>query len=260
MSTFSEQLRFFRKAKGFSQLSLALEAGMSSKHVSFIENERSKPSKDSVLRLSEALDLPLRTRNELLSLAGFAEHYSRTPLDKSSMQRLSQTLEIILAKHEPYPAIILDWDWNIMMQTNGFGRLFELCKAQRPAFPDTRNIAEMIFDPQAIKPFIGNWQEVANTTVLRLRHEQQLAPGRHEALLKQLATYPDFPKDPHHLSPEATTEPFIYVDFVLGGNTLKFLTTLTSFGTPTDITAAEILIEQYYPADDFTRAFLDAQS
>ena len=260
MTTFSTQLRTLRKAKGFSQLSLAMEAGMSSKHVSFIENERSKPSKEAVLRLTEALDLPLRTRNELLSLAGFSDHYSRTPLDKTSMNRVSQTLDVILRKHEPYPAIVLDWDWNIMMQSNGFTRLFDLCKAACPNFPDTRNIAEMIFDPQAIKPFIGNWQEVANTTLLRLQHEQHLAPGRHEDLLKNLARHPDFPEDPQQIDLNARTEPFIYVDFELGGNTLRFLTTLTSFGTPTDITAAEILIEQYYPADDFTQAFLDANT
>ena len=260
MTTFSSQLRTLRKTKGFSQLSLAIEAGMSSKHVSFIENERSKPSKEAVLRLTEALDLPLRTRNELLSLAGFSEHYPRTPLDKTSMGRVSQTLDVILNKHEPYPAIVLDWNWNIIMQSNGFTRLFELCKAACPNFPDTSNIAEMIFDPQAIKPFIGNWQEVANTTLLRLQHEQNLAPRRHEALLQKLALYPDFPEDPQQTDLDARTEPFIYVDFFLGGNTLRFLTTLTSFGTPTDITAAEILIEQYYLADDFTQAFLEANT
>lgn len=260
MITFSSQLRTLRKTKGFSQLSLAMEAGMSSKHVSFIENERSKPSKEAVLRLTEALDLPLRTRNELLSLAGFSEHYSRTPLDRSSMNRVSQTLEVILSKHEPYPAIVLDWEWNIMMQSDGFKRLFEMCKAACPEFPDTLNIAEMIFNPKAIKPFIGNWEDVANTTLLRLQHENHLAPGRHDALLKSLGQYPDFPQDPQQIDLTARTEPFIYVDFQLGPNTLRFLTTLTSFGTPTDITAAEILIEQYYPADDFTQAFLDANA
>lgn len=260
MTTFSSQLRSLRKAKGISQLNLALEAGMSSKHVSFIENERSKPSKESVLRLSEALDLPLRTRNELLSLAGFSEHYSRTPLDESSMRRVSQTLDVILQKHEPYPAIILDWNWNIIMQTNGFSRLFELCRMANPNLSDSRNIAELIFDPQAAKPFIGNWQEAANLTVQRLRHEQHMAPGRHEELLRRLSKYPDFPEAPQQVDLDFRPEPFIYIDFILEGNTLKFLTTLTSFGTPTDITAAEIMIEQYYPADDFTQAFLESNS
>lgn len=257
MTTFSTQLRSLRKTKGFSQLSLAMEAGMSSKHVSFIENERSKPSKEAVLRLAEALDLPLRTRNELLSLAGFAEHYSRTPLDQRNMDRVSKTLQIILDKHEPYPAIVLDWHWNIILQSDGFRRLFDICKAACPHFPDTQNIAEMIFDPNAVKPFIGNWQEIANTTLLRLQHEQQAAPGRHDDLLKSLARHPDFPRDPQPVDLDIRTEPFVYLDFQLGGQSLKFLTTLTSFGTPTDITAAEILIEQYYPADDFTQAFLE---
>ena len=258
MATFSSQLRSLRKAKGISQLNLALEAGMSSKHISFIENERSKPSKEAVLRISDALDLPLRTRNELLSLAGFAEHYSRTPLDESSMQRVSQTLDIILRKHEPFPAIILDWNWNIIMQNNGFSRILKLCKMANPNLSDSKNIAELIFDPQAAKPFIENWHEAANLTVQRLRHEQHRALGRHKALLARLAKYPDFPEDPQQVDLNFRPEPFIYIDFALGENTLKFLTTLTSFGTPTDITAAEIMIEQYYPADDFTQAFLEA--
>ena len=258
MSNFCEQLRFWRKAKNFSQLDLALETEVSSKHISFLETGRSKPSELMVLRLCEALGLPLRSRNELLSMAGFAEHYARTPLEQDAMQQVRKTLDIILKQQEPYPATVLDWDWNIIMHNDGFSGLMAFIKAAKPEFSTSVNVAELIFSEDGFKPFLSNWEEIAAITFRRLRREQQVNPGRHEALLQKLYDDPAIPRHVFDVKGSDVDAPFVYVDCVLGDLELKFLTTVTSFGTPIDMTAEEVMIENYYPADEATRRFFEA--
>lgn len=255
--TFPDQLRFWRKHKNFSQLDLALEAGVSSKHISFVETGRSKPSKQMVLNLCDVLNLPLRNRNELLSAAGFADQYKRTPIEKDEMERLRKTLDIILEKQEPYPITVLDWDWNIIQKNKGFDWIYKTAKAIYPDLLDSLNIAELVFAPNGFKPLLRNWEEVAMTTIRRLQYEQQESPGRHQELLKKIKDYPDVAELEIAVDLNKPAEPFIYIDFVVGDQTLKFLTTLTSFGTPIDVTASELLIESYYPADDQTRQILE---
>jgi len=255
--TFPEQLRFWRKHKNFSQLDLALESGVSSKHISFVETGRSKPSKQMVLTLCDVLNLPLRNRNELLSAAGFADQYKRTPIEKDEMVRLRETLDIILEKQEPYPLTVLDWDWNIIQKNKAFDWIYKTTKTQYPDLIDSLNIAELVFAPNGFKPFLRNWEEVAITTIRRLQFEQQESPGRHFELLKKIKQYPGVAELELSVYLDKPTEPVIYVHFVVGDHTLKFLTTLTSFGTPIDVTASELLIESYYPADDETREFLE---
>ncbi|MGB1257575.1 MAG: helix-turn-helix domain-containing protein [Thiolinea sp.] len=259
METFCEQLRFWRKNKGFSQLDLSLEAGISSKHISFLETARAKPSKEMVLLLADALDVPLRHRNQLLSCAGFAEHYERTPVHQDKMQNVQFALNSMLEKHEPYPAMVLDWNWNIVLANQSFQRFLQQVQALSPGFTASDNVAEMLFDPQGAKPFIRNWDEVASVIIQRLHHEKTAHPGRHTELLETLFSYPDTPQHWRQINLRQQPEPMVYVDFELAGNVLKFFTTLTSFGTPIDITAQELVIEQYYPADEATRQLFESQ-
>jgi len=168
---FSEQLRFWRKHKNFSQLDLAVESGVSSKHISFIETGRSKPSKQMILTLCDVLNIPLRNRNEMLFMAGFSDQYTRTPLDHDEMSRLRQTLEIILEKQEAYPLTVLDWDWNIILKNKAFDWIIDTVRSVYPEFTTSMNIAELVFAPNGFKPFLKNWEEVAITTIRRLQQE-----------------------------------------------------------------------------------------
>ena len=259
MNMFCEQLRFWRKRKGLSQLDLSLEAGVSSRHISFLETARAKPSKEMVLLLADALDIPLRDRNKLLTHAGFAEHYERTPIDQDKMQHLQYALTSMLQRQEPYPAIVLDWDWNIVMSNQGYQRFAEQIKGMHPEFSESKNMMEMLFDPNGLKPFIRNWEEVASVTIQRLHQEKMVNPDRHIALLEKLFSYPDTPEDWRQINLQQQPNPMVYVDFELGGIKIKFFSTLTSFGTPIDITAQELIIEQYYPADDATRIMFEGK-
>ena len=259
MNMFCEQLRFWRKRKGLSQLDLSLEAGVSSRHISFLETARAKPSKEMVLLLADALDIPLRDRNKLLTHAGFAEHYERTPIDQDKMQHLQYALISMLERQEPYPALVLDWDWNIVMSNQGYQRFSAQIKSMRPEFVESVNIMEMLFDPNGLRPLIRNWEEVASVTIQRLHQEKMVNPDRHTKLLEKLFSYPGTPEDWRQINLQQQPNPMVYVDFELAGIKIKFFSTLTSFGTPIDITAQELVIEQYYPADDATRIMFEGK-
>ncbi len=255
---FGQQLRFWRKSKGFSQLDLAMNADVSSKHISFLETGRNQPSREMVLLLSSTLELPLRNRNDLLLSAGFSENYSRTPIHKKEMESIRKILEMMLSKHDPYPAIVLDWDWNVLMGNCGYNKMMESVKSLQADFSTSSNIVELIFDPKGLKPFINNWEEVASTAIQRLHREQMENKNRHEDLLKRLLSYPDTPSHWRNLNFKESTEPMIYVEFKIEDISLKLLTTLSSFGTHIDVTAEEIVIEQYFPADETTKQFFES--
>ncbi len=260
LSPFGQQLRFWRKSKGFSQLDLALDANVSSKHISFLETGRNKPSREMVLLLASTLELPLRNRNELLLSAGFSENYSRTPIHKKEMESIQNVLAMMLEKHEPYPAIVLDWDWNVLMGNSGYNNMLKSVKSLQADFSTSSNIVELIFDPKGLKPFISNWEEVASTAIQRLHREKMENKNRHEGLLARLLSYPDTPSHWQSLNFKKSPEPMIYVELKIEDVSLKLLTTLSSFGTPIDITAEEIVIEQYFPADEATKQFFESES
>ncbi len=257
MNTFGKQLRYWRKAKGFSQLELATEANVSSKHISFLETGRSLASREMVLLLGGTLDISLRRRNELLTAAGFAESFTRMPIHQKEMQEIKHALDLMLDKHDPYPAIVIDWDWNVLQKNQGYEILSHAIRSQCPVFPDTNNIVELIFDPDGFKPFIRNWEQVASITVQRLHRERLEHRGRHETLLERLFKYPDTPKHWQTLNFGTKHVPMVYIEMEIDDTALTFFTTLSSFGTPIDITAEEIMIEQYFPADDVTRYFFE---
>lgn len=258
MSKFGTQLRLLRKAKGLSQLDLALAAEVSSKHISFLETGRANPSQALVLRLAQILRLPLRHQNELLSLAGFANQFARTPLDQKGMQHLLSKLNLILTKQDPYPATVLDWHWNIISANRGFHWLLAQAQQLNPNLAVETNIAKAAFNPNCLRPFLVNWDEIAGVILERLYLEERDSQGRHAQLIKELKQYPDIPE--HWFKPNVvvSSEPFIYMDVRFGSMELKFLTTATAFGTAIDITAAEIMIENYYPANDQTQQIFDS--
>lgn len=258
MTEFGEQLRYWRKHKGLSQLDLALYADVSSKHISFLETGRAKPSREMIFQLATTLDLPLRNRNDLLAAAGFSERFSQGDLDANLMEKIQTALELILSHHAPYPALAFDWHWNIVMINDAFEKVIKMIQTINPLFSSSNNIVELTFDPNGFRPYIENWQEVASVIIQRLHRERLENPQRHQKLLEKVFSYPEIPSDWRQMDLTNTPTPMVQLNLNINQLELNLFTIISSFGTPIDITAEEITIEHYFPADEATRAFFEA--
>ncbi len=245
-------LRDWRGLRGMSQLDLALAAEVSSRHLSFVETGRSQPSRELLRRLGEALEIPLRAHNELATAAGFAAPFRETPLAHAGLARARQALELILGQQEPYPAIVLDRHWNMVMGNQATARLFALILP--PAREEVPlNIMRLMFDPEGARPYVVDWPTVARAMISRARREAAaLGPDlESESLIEEMFSYPDVPRDWAQDS-EADEAPFLTVTLEKDGLRLSWFSTITTFGTAQDITLQELYIESFFPADDET--------
>jgi len=259
MSEFGLSIKRWRKNRGFSQLELSLQANISSKHISFLENGRSKPSREMVIQLANALEIPLGERNILLSLSGFAEAYSRMKIEQAEMESVRYALGLMLNNHAPYPAVVLDWDWNIIMANAPQQKLTDLLIQYQPNFPKTNNVMELLFDPNGYRPFIKNWQEIACLLLQRLQLERRMHQDRRSDLIDKLLAYPDVPTSWKYTPVVTNSAPMIHLELVIGELKLKMFSTLASFGTAIDITMQELTIEQYFAVDEITKDFFENQ-
>ncbi len=235
-----ELLRDWRRRRHLSQLDLSIEAEVSSRHLSFVETGRAKPSRELLLHLAEHLEVPLRERNALLLAAGFAPVYRETPMDAEEMAPVRAALDKILAGHEPFPAVAVDSRWDLISANGAALGLL------------TAGVA-----PDLLAPRIGNFAEYSAHLLLRLHRQALLTQDPAIAdLLDELRGYPGVVE---HTS--AAVEP---VDLLFSplriegpdGGELVFFSTLATFGTAVDITLAELSIEQFFPADAATAAAL----
>ena len=247
---FGVLLREWRQRRRVSQLDLAISADVSARHVSFLETGRSRPSREMVLRLAERLDVPLRDRNPLLLAAGFAPSYPRRALDDPAMAPVREAVEAILAGYEPYPALVVDRGWNLVAANAGVAPLTAVAAAhlRRPPV----NVLRLSLHPDGLAPHIVNLAQWRGHVLGRLGREAAAAGDEGLAgLLRELTGYPGGtePAGPDH----AVAVP---LRIRLGGRELAFLSTVTTFGTALDITAAELSIEAFLPADPDTAAAL----
>lgn len=245
----------YRKRNRLSQLELSLLAEVSSRHISFIETGRTQPSRNMLLRLADVLNLPHKESNLLLNSGGFSPAYSELQPNSSELEPIRQALKLILDKHNPYPALVMDGNYNLLMVNEAQQALAGpiLAGVEEPAI----NILEAVFREDVFRPLLGNWEDVAGHLLRRLRR-QVLAydkPEHKKLLNKLLAMQP--PEDWQSPDDYADDGPILTVDYKLGDMTLKLFTTLTQFGTALDTGVEEILIESYFPADDVTRLFFD---
>jgi transcriptional regulator with XRE-family HTH domain len=250
-------LRQWRARRRLSQLDLAVEAGVSSRHLSFVETGRAQPSRDMVLLLARALDVPLRDRNALLIAAGYAPIYRETPLAAPAMAQVRQALDFILRQQEPYPALVLDRHWNVLAVNDGSARVqAAFLDAERVAKLGPPNAMRLMFHPDAFRPSIVNWEATAASLIQWLHRDAATGMGGLEtrALLDELLSYPDVPRQWRTLDLDASTAPFLPIEFRRGELALRYFTTLTTLGTPHDITAQELRIEAFFPADEATEA------
>lgn len=246
-------LQYWRKARRLSQLELAAEAEVSSRHLSFVETGRANPSREMVLLLARVLDLPLRERNTLLLAAGFAPMYLETQLEAPEMARVRAALEAILAQQEPFPAVVMNRYWDILGANKAASRFFAFLLGDRaPAGPG--NVLRMMFDPDAVRPFVTNWEAVAESLIQRVHREcvGGVPDERTRALLAELLDYPGVPRAWHKASPGTLMVPVVPVSFAKEERCFNFFSTVTTLGTPQDITVQEIRIECFFPADDAT--------
>lgn len=257
MTRFPTLLRRWRSARAATQAQLAADAEISTRHLSFLEAGKARPSRQMVLLLSSALDLELRDRNAMLLSAGFAPIYSETPLDDEAMSPVRRAMALVLHQQEPYGAIAVNRRWEVIQLNQGAARLFTAFMPD--PIPDpiiAQNLVHAMFHPEGLRPVIVNWEELCWSFIARLHRETELAPeGRGQAaLLAELSRYPDVPS--RASLRELAPQPFLTVHLRRPPYDLRLFTVLTAFGTPLDVTAQELTIETFFPADEESDAQL----
>ncbi len=249
-------LREWREYRRLSQLALAEATGVSQRHLSFVETGKSKPSRELVLHLAEGLDVPLRERNVLLHAAGFAPEYRETSLDDPEMASVRRAIDLMLERHDPYPAVALDRHWNLV-RANQAATLFMLDWASPESIEASGgNLLRLFTHPTGLLQHIVNIDELAAATAVRLRRELIADPHDHRLreLIEEAAaalSTGDGAADDVERAP----------DFVLplhmrrADTEIRMFSTLATIGSPRDITVQELVIELFFPADDVTEAY-----
>ena len=239
-------LREWRQRRRMSQLELALEAGVSARHISFIETGRSRPSPEMLLALAAQLDVPLRDRNELLLAAGYAPVYGSRGLDHPDMEPVRETLELVLRSHEPYPAMVVDRHWGIVAANAAVGLLTE--GAARELLEPPANVLRLALHPDGVAPRIVNLAQLRATLLSWLR--RQVASTGDPALAALLDELRALPGGGRFEPPP--TEVAVPLRIRWGDDVLSFISTITTFSRATDITVAELSIESFFPTDAAT--------
>lgn len=246
-----DHLRAWRQRRRLSQLDLALEAEISTRHLSFMETGRAAPSRDMVLRLAERLDVPLRERNVLLVAAGYAPLFPERPLADPALQAARKAVDLVLAGHEPYPALAIDRHWTLIAHNGAVPSL--LAGIDAALLQPPLNVLRLGLHPQGLAPRIANLPEWRAHLLERLRRQVEVTADPVLAeLLKELRDYP-VPGEPGS-SAAARDFAGVAVPFQLrtAGGVLSFFSTTTVFGTPVEITLSELALESFFPADAAT--------
>ncbi|MGI5446322.1 helix-turn-helix domain-containing protein [Streptomyces sp. CA-243310] len=248
-------LRTWRERRGISQLELAGRADSSSRHISFVETGRSRPSEEMVLRLAEHLNVPVRERNALLLAAGYAPRYPHTPLDDPSMEVLRDSLERLLAGYEPYPALVVDATYQVIAANRGIALLLDGVPEHLLAPP--LNAMRLTLHPQGLAARILNLREWRGHLLEQM--ERQIALSRSEplrALYEEVAAYPVAERADHGEPQQAVANIALPLRIEHDGHVLSFVSSISTFNTPMDVTVAELAIETLLPADPATVKYL----
>jgi transcriptional regulator with XRE-family HTH domain len=242
-------LRDWRQRRRMSQLDLALEAGVSARHLSFLETGRSKPSREMVLHLAEELDVPLRERNRLLLAAGYAPAFDERPLEDPELEPVRRAVAQVLTGIEPFPAAVIDRWWNLVASNRQIGLFLEGVAPHLLEPP--ANVLRVSLHPEGMAPRIANLAEWRAHLLSRLRREiATTGDARLQQLLDEVSGYPA----PPNASPDVPPHGAIAVPLRIATPTgeLTFISTVATFGTAVDVTVAELSIEAFFPADPTT--------
>jgi transcriptional regulator with XRE-family HTH domain len=248
-------LRAWRERRRVSQLELALRAGSSARHISFVETGRSRPSEEMVLRLAEHLDVPVRERNALLLAAGYAPRFPETPLDDPAMGALRAGMERLIRGYEPYPALVVDALYNVVAANRGIVMLLD--EMPESLLGPPLNAMRLTLHPQGLAPRIRNLREWRGHLLAQM--ERQIALHRSaplRALYEEVAAYP-VPETAPRDEPEEPVPYFaLPMQLEYRGRILSFISSISTFNTPMDVTVAELAIETLLPADPATVKYL----
>ncbi|SKC72485.1 helix-turn-helix domain-containing protein [Krasilnikoviella flava] len=258
MQTVGELLRGWRRRRRISQLDLAIAADVSARHVSLVETGRSNPSAEMVLRLAQQLDVPLRERNRLLLAAGHAPRYTERPLGSDALRAARDAVARVLHAHEPYPAVVFDGRWDVVMTNRAVEPFFAHVAPDllRPPV----NLVRLGLDPRGLAPLVVNLADVR--AMFRSRIGRQLAAAPDPvltALYEELfGAGPDDSDSPEgRATPSIDSDVAIPMHLRVDGRELRLFSTITTFGTPRDVTLDEVAIEMYYPADEESAAYFE---
>lgn len=253
---FPALLRYWRGHRGLSQLDLAGAADVSPKHISFLETGRSKPSREMVLRLGNTLAIPLRDQNALLDAAGFRAAF-REVEPSAFDDNIKRALQTMMRHHEPYPLMVMDRHFQLLMANDATLRFLETLLGSKATAE--RNAMKLLFDPELLRPFVRDWETVARTMLVRIQRDTLARPGDEglTQLLSELCRYEGVPADWRQVDYETPSEPTLSVRFDVNGQSLGFLTTMTVFQAPQNVSLEELQIESYFPLDDATHALCE---
>jgi len=252
-----ELFRFWRKFNRMSQMDLGLEIGVSTKHLSFVETGRSRPSRNLILKMAHALKLPFRHRNAVLKAAGYASEFGEEPFNGRKMEIVRLALQRMLEKHEPYPAFVVNAAYAILETNSGYERMIKLLVGEH-ALKRYDNVYHLTFAKDGLRPYIKDWPRIEQFMLSRLWDEAastQISElfSLYEALspLRSSEVPMDFQVD--------DDLPIMSLTFEKEGLKASFFTTITTLGTPRDSTTQELRIESLFPADEETKALFSLE-
>lgn len=261
-SDFPAALRYWRAKRGYSQLQLSTMGAVSQRHLSFLESGRAQASRELILKLGVVLDIPLRQRNLMLLAAGFAPAYPERELRDPELAMARHALEMMLANHAPFPALVVDRLWNLQMSNQPAADLVKwlLDMPDEQAMPGAVNVVKLLLDPAGVRPYLVNWREVGADLLQWIQREAMSdGPGSEATrLLAELLALTGDALDGAASPADQIGLPFLPVVLRKEGIELHLFTTITTLGTPRDVTLHELRIESFFPADAVTRAwFMD---
>ena len=250
---FGALLRHWRTNRRMTQLDLANEAGISARHLSFLETGRSQPSREMVQLLAGMLNVPLADRNTLLVRAGYAPVYGARPLDSSEFDHVRRALDFTLRQQEPFPAVVMNRHWDILQMNAAGGRFFGMLLGDRAGRP-APNVLRLMFDPKELRPHVLNWNTVAEKLLQRLHREATggVKDATTLALLAEILDYPDVPAQLRRPNMAVPLVPVASICFRHERTVYDFFSTVTTLGTPQDVTLEELRIECFFPANPAT--------
>jgi transcriptional regulator with XRE-family HTH domain len=254
---FATALRYWRDKRGYSQLRLSTESNISQRHISFLESGRSQPSKELILKLGTVLEIPLRQRNVMLLAAGFAPAYQERKLSDPELKSVKQALDFMLAQQAPYPALVVDRLWNLVMTNGPAATMMKWLLDMPDSQPMPRegvNVLKLMLDPAGVRQYLVNWEEVCADLLHWIQREAMGDGPESEAthLLQELIALPGIEAATQTPNLDMRALPFLAMTIRKGGVELNMFTAITTMGTPHDVTVHELRIESFFPADATT--------
>lgn len=262
---FAQALRYWRGKRGHSQLRLSADSRISQRHISFLESGRAQPSRALILTLCTVLDIPLRQRNVMLLAAGFAPAYQERKLSDPELAAVKQALDFMLAQQAPFPALVVDRLWNLQMVNGPAALLMRWLLGVPDGQPlpmEGVNVLKLMLDASGLRPFIANWQEVSADLLQWIQREAMSdGPGSEsKALLGELVALAGLDAELPAPNLESRSLPFLTMMIRKDDVALNLFTSITTMGTPHDVTLHELRIEHFFPADATTEAWFRSRA